>query len=62
MKLKSFDELPEVMKTEIATNYPDYTAAPPVDDTRPNETTWTVFKKKIDAKRAKEGTKPAASH
>lgn len=58
VKLKSFDELPEVMKTEIAKNYPAYTAAPPVDDTRPNETTWTVFKKKIDAQRAKDGGKP----
>ena len=62
VKLKSFDELPEVMKQEIATYYPEYTAAPPVDDARPNETTWPVFKKKIDAKRTKDGTKPAASH
>ncbi len=43
-KLKSFDELPAVLKTEIATNYPTYTAPPPGDDTRPNATTWTVFK------------------
>lgn len=62
VKLGSFDELPDVMKQEIATNYPTYTAPPPVDDTRPNETTWTVFKKKIDAQRAKDGGKPAASH
>ncbi|MBL0965574.1 DUF1838 family protein [Blastomonas sp. UPD001] len=62
VKLNSFDELPEVIKREIATNYPGYTAPPPVDDTRPNETTWTVFKKKIEAQRAKDGTKPAASH
>lgn len=58
VKLNSFDELPDVMKQEIATNYPAYTAPPPVDDTRPNETTWTVFKKKIDAQRAKDGGKP----
>lgn len=60
-KLKSFDELPAVMKNEIATNYKDYVAPPPVDDARPNETTWTVFKKAIDAKRAAEGAKPAAA-
>jgi hypothetical protein len=59
VKLKSFDELPEVMKAEIAANYPGYDKAPPVDDTRPNETTWTVFKKKIEAQRAKDGAKPA---
>jgi hypothetical protein len=59
VKLTSFEELPEVMKAEIAKNYPDYTAPPPVTDTRPNETTWTVFKKKIEAQRAKDGAKPA---
>jgi hypothetical protein len=50
-KLKSFDELPPVLKQEIAANYPAYTAPPPGDDARPNETTWTVFKKRVDAKK-----------
>ncbi len=50
-KLKSFDELPKVLKDEIAKNYPAWTAPPPGDDPRPNETTWTVFKKQIDAGR-----------
>lgn len=59
VRLNSFDELPEVMKREIATNYPAYTAPPPVDDTRSNETAWTVFKKKIEAQRGKDGAKPA---
>lgn len=54
-KLKSFDELPAVLKDEIKANYPTYNAPPPGDDTRPNETTWTVFKKKIDAERAASG-------
>ncbi|HEV2567435.1 DUF1838 family protein [Sphingomonas sp.] len=49
-KLKSYDELPAVLKQEIAANYPAYTSPPPGDDARPNETTWTVFKKKVDAK------------
>lgn len=47
-KLKSYDELPAVLKTEIATNYPAWTAPPPLDDARPNETSWTVFKKWAD--------------
>jgi Protein of unknown function (DUF1838) len=51
-KLKSFDELPAVLKTEIATNYPAYTAPPPGDDARPNATTWTVFKELVDKARA----------
>jgi hypothetical protein len=51
-KLKSFDDLPTVMKDEIAKNFPIYTAPPAGDDTRPNATTWTVFKAKVDAERA----------
>jgi hypothetical protein len=56
-KLKSFDELPPVLKQEIAANYPAYTAPPPGDDARPNETTWTVFKKKVDERRKSAATK-----
>ena len=58
-KLKSYDELPKVIKDEIALNYPIYTAPPPGDDARPNETTWTVFKKRVDASRPKP---PASGH
>ncbi len=48
-KLESFDQLPAIMQEEIALNYPEYTAPPPLDDTRPNETSWTYMKKIIDA-------------
>ena len=51
-KVKSFDDLPAVMKAEIAANYPTYTTPPPGDDARPNATTWTVFKAQVDAARA----------
>jgi hypothetical protein len=47
VKLASFDDLPAVMKDEIAANYPEYVAPPPTDDARPNETSWTYFKKKV---------------
>jgi hypothetical protein len=57
-KLKSYDELPKVIKDEIALNYPIYTAPPAGDDTRPNATTWTEFKKLIDGQRA-AAPKPA---
>lgn len=51
-----FDELPEVLKTEIRANYPIYEQAPPKDDARPNETTWTKFKLLTDDKRKAAGT------
>jgi hypothetical protein len=55
-KMRSYDELPAMLKAEIAANYPAYTAAPPLDDARPNDTTWTVFRKRVDAERkAKAG-------
>jgi hypothetical protein len=43
--------LPDVMKKEIAANYPTFTAPPPLDDARPNETSWTYFKKVLDRKK-----------
>lgn len=55
-KLENYDQLPEVMKAEIAANYPEYTAPPALDDARRNETSWTYMKKIIDS-RAKDQPK-----
>ena len=51
-KLRSVDELPIIMKEEIAKNYPIFTTPPSGDDPRPNATTWTVFKAQVDAARS----------
>jgi len=48
-KLESFDDLSERMKQQIATNFPEYASPPPLDDQRRNETSWTFFKKVLDA-------------
>jgi len=61
-KLKSFDELPKVLKDEIALNYPIYTSPPPLDDQRPNETTWTVFKKWVAEKDGGKKPNPSGGH
>jgi hypothetical protein len=61
-KLKSYDELPKVLKDEIALNYPIYNAPPPLDDARPNATTWTEFKKKVDGERGAKGEAPKSGH
>lgn len=55
-RLASANDLSPLLKEEIAANYPIYTAPPPTDDARPNETSWTYFKKRIDEKK-KEGGK-----
>jgi hypothetical protein len=51
-RLSSWDRLPDVLKEEIEANYPAYKTPPPLDDSRPNETSWTYFKKVIDKKKA----------
>jgi hypothetical protein len=51
-----FEELPDVLKSEIRANYPIYEQAPPKDDARPNETTWTKFKLLTDKAREAAGT------
>ncbi len=61
VKARRFDDLPEPMRSEIKTNYPKYQSPPSIDDTRPNETSWTVAKREIDALRAKKGIKPNKS-
>ena len=53
MRLDGYEQLPEVVRRELEANYSAYFAPPPLDDTRPNETSWTVFKKYIDDKRAR---------
>jgi hypothetical protein len=50
-RLTQWVQLPESLRKEIDLNYPEYKTPPPLDDDRPNETSWTVFKKHIDAKR-----------
>lgn len=58
-KLRSFDELPAVLKTEIATNFPIFRSPPPLDDARPNETSWTYFRKLKEAGQSPPGAVPS---
>lgn len=52
-RVGSYDEMPAVLKKEIDANYAIYKEPPPLDDARPNETSWTYFKKVMDAKKPK---------
>ncbi len=61
-KLENFDQLPEVMKTTIAKRYPEYRHAPPVDDQRRNETSWSYMKKIIDERTSKGQQEKAESN
>jgi len=57
-RVDSIDDVPEPVRTEIKTNYPLWLQAPPLDDQRPNMTSWDQFKRHIDQKRRQEGQKP----
>lgn len=48
-KLDSYDDLSDRMRQTIAKSYPEYASPPPLDDQRRNETSWTFFKKVLDA-------------
>lgn len=50
-KLDQWDDLSPTMQAEIGKNFPAYRNPPPLDDQRPNETSWTYFKKLIDARK-----------
>lgn len=50
-KVSSFEALPEALPQEIETRTLEYNTPPPADDARPNETSWTYFKKRIEAKK-----------
>jgi hypothetical protein len=54
-KLSSYDELPATLKDYIKTRAPAYASAPPVDDKRPNETSWTVFKNSVSGEKLPRG-------
>jgi hypothetical protein len=52
----TFDDrkIPPKLRQILETRYPTYLAPPPLDDARPNETTWTITKKAIDGKRSRD--------
>lgn len=44
------DEIPDKLVEILNERYPDYLTPPPLDDARPNETSWTVFQKAMAEK------------
>lgn len=44
-KLDRYEDMPATLREEIRANFPLYEAPPPLDDERPNETSWTYFRK-----------------
>ncbi|MCB2107274.1 MAG: DUF1838 family protein [Rhodobacteraceae bacterium] len=53
--LDKWEDIPQHMKDEIAKNYPIYREPPPLSDDRPNETSWTYFKKMVPVEDSGKG-------
>ncbi len=49
-KFERYEDLPQAIRTEVEANYPDFLTPPPLNDTRPNDTSWKFFKRAIDAR------------
>ena len=43
--IESWDDLPAAVKKQMEERYKDYMTPPPLDDTRPNETSWIYYKR-----------------
>ena len=50
-RVESIDDLPEPFRTEMRTTYKVWQQAPPLDDARPNMTSWDQFKRLVDGKK-----------
>lgn len=50
-RVADIEDITEPLRSEIRNTYPVYLAPPPLDDARPNETSWTYFKKVMDSRR-----------
>lgn len=53
-RVKSLEDLPEPLLSELKSNYPLYMEPPPLDDSRPNRTSWMGLKDRVDEKRSEE--------
>lgn len=50
-RVDSYDDLPSSLKDEIEANHPTYKVPPPIDDNRPNVTSWEAFKRQMEARK-----------
>lgn len=53
-RVPTIEELPEPLLTELKTRYPEYMTPPPLDDQRPNRTSWMAVKDSVDALRVRQ--------
>ena len=51
MRAGSWDDLPAILRHEVEAEYPLYQSPPPLDDDRPNATSWTNFRNYIQHQR-----------
>ncbi|MEM6627961.1 MAG: DUF1838 family protein [Pseudomonadota bacterium] len=50
-KLDAFEDMSDLLKSEIETHYPGYASPPPANDDRRNETSWIYYQRVRDGER-----------
>ncbi len=53
-RVSGVDALTEPLLSELRNNYPEYAEPPPLDDARPNVTSWSYFKSVTEPEGAAE--------
>ena len=54
-KVEKFEDLSDNLKEYINEREPNYKKPPPLDDQRPNQTSWTVFKNALQGSKLPRG-------
>ena len=54
-RVAGIDSLTEPLLSELRSTYPTYASPPPLDDDRPNVTSWKYFKRILEERAAAEG-------
>lgn len=53
LRVNGWDDVPDVVRNEVKQNWPAWLEAPPIDDQRPNMTSWDQFKRWMESKAKK---------
>ena len=53
-KVGDYENVPASLRATIEEHFPLYKNAPPLDDDRPNETSWTYFKKVLESRKQQD--------
>ncbi|NOT60431.1 MAG: DUF1838 family protein, partial [Acidobacteria bacterium] len=51
LRVNGWEDVPDLIRNEVKQNWPAWQEAPPIDDARPNMTSWDQFKRWMEGKK-----------